>query len=187
MGLVLVGKILVAALSRTDVTEDKRKDFYLYIDEFQNFITESINTILAEARKYRLCLTIGHQFIGQLVKNQDTSVRDSIFGNVGTMVAFNVGVDDSEFLAKQFEPVFNTFDLINIEKHNAYIKLLVDNETLSPFNFSPPERGQGNPEISGAIKELSRLKYGRSRQEVEREILERGKTSKPETEEESDY
>ena len=180
LGLVLVGKILVAALSRTDIPEEQRKDFYLYIDEFQNFITESVNTILAEARKYKLCLTIGHQFIGQLVKAPDTSIRDSVFGNVGTTVSFNVGVDDAEFLAKQFEPVFNAYDLINIEKYNAYIKLLVDNQSLPPFNFLPYQRDPGNPEVAKAIKELSRLKYGRSKQEIEQEIRNRGKIPEPE-------
>lgn len=175
LGLVLVGKILAAALSRTDIEEKERKDFYLYIDEFQNFITESINTILAEARKYRLCLTIANQYIGQLVKNQDTSVRDAVFGTVGTLISFKVGVEDAEFLEKEFAPVFNLHDLVNVEKFNAYIKLLVDNQSLRPFNVLPYPPKKGSVETSKIVKELSRLKYGRAREEVEREILERGK------------
>ncbi|MCH7759372.1 type IV secretion system DNA-binding domain-containing protein [Patescibacteria group bacterium] len=175
IGLILVGKILIAALSRTDIPEEERKDFFLYIDEFQNFITDSIHTILAEARKYRLCLTIAHQYIGQLVKNQDTSMRDAIFGTVGTNIAFKIGVEDAEFLAKEFAPVFSPYDLVNMERYSAYIKLLVDNQTLSPFNLAPDPPKQGNPERAKAIKELSRLKYGRAKSEIEREILERSK------------
>ncbi len=175
LGLVLVGKILIASLSRTDLPEEQRKDFYLYIDEFQNFITESIGVILAEARKYRLCLTIAHQYIGQLVKGQDTSIRDAIFGTVGTIIAFKIGVEDAEFIAKEFEPVFNTYDLINVEKYNAYIKLLVDNQSLLPFNLQPLPPQKGNPEISQIVKELSQLRYGQDKALVEREILERRK------------
>ena len=175
LGLVLVGKILMAALSRTDIPEDERKDFYLYIDEFQNFITESINTILAEARKYRLCLTIAHQYIGQLVKGQDTSTRDAIMGTVGTFIAFKMGIEDAQLLSKEFAPVFNEYDMINIEKFNAYIKLLVDNQATRPFNMQtiPPQRG--NPEIAKIIKEIVALKYGYPKEKVEREILERRK------------
>lgn len=177
LGLILVGKILVAALSRTDIPEEKRKDFYLYIDEFQNFITESINTILAEARKYRLCLIIAHQYIGQLVKTQDTSVRDAVFGTTGTIIAFKIGVEDAEFLGKEFEPVFSTYDLVNVEKYNAYIKLLVDNQSLRPFNLRPYAPQKGSLEVAKMVKELSQLKYGRPRDEVEKEILERGRVT----------
>ncbi len=170
LGLVLVGRILMSALGRTDMPEEKRKDFYLYIDEFQNFITESINTILAEARKYHLNLTMAHQFIGQLVNGQDTSIRDSIFGNVGTTIAFNVGVEDAEFLEKQFKPVFNAYDLANIEKYHAYIKLLVDNQNIEPFNIKGLQRRPGNKEIADIVKKMSRLKYGRNRKSIKRDL-----------------
>ena len=173
LGLVLVGKILMASLSRTDIPEEERKDFYLYIDEFQNFITESISTILAEARKYRLCLNIAHQYIGQLVKAQDTSIRDAIFGTVGTIVAYKVGVEDVEILAKEFSPVISQYDLVNVEKYNAYIRLLVDNQSTRPFNLKPPSLPPGNPEIAKIIKQISALKYGRPKAEIEKEILER--------------
>jgi len=178
LGLVLVGRILMSALGRTDMPENKRKDFYLYIDEFQNFITESINTILAEARKYRLNLIMAHQFIGQLVNNQDTSIRDSIFGNVGTTIAFNVGIEDAEFLEKQFKPVFNAYDLANIEKYHAYIKLLVDNQNLEPFNISSYQRKPGNKEIAKTIKHLSVLKYGRDRSAIKRDLDQRNEKIK---------
>jgi len=178
LGLVLMGKILMSALSRTDIPEEQRKNFYLYIDEFQNFITESINVILAEARKYKLCLTMAHQYIGQLSKGQDTSIRDAIFGTVGTLISFRIGVEDAEFLSKEFAPVFSPQDLINIEKYHAYIKLLVDNQSLTPFNIKLPYVGDvypGNPEIAKIIKELSKLKYGKSRAVVDEEIKKRAK------------
>ncbi|HEB01442.1 MAG TPA: type IV secretory system conjugative DNA transfer family protein, partial [Candidatus Portnoybacteria bacterium] len=115
LGLIIVSKLQMGAMARVDIPQEQRKDFYLYIDEFQNFTTESIATVLAEARKYRLCLIIAHQFIGQL----EEKIRDSVFGNVGSMVSFRLGPDDAEFMAKQFEPVFNESDLINIDNFNA--------------------------------------------------------------------
>jgi hypothetical protein len=171
LGLIVTGKLLMAAFSRIDIPQEERKDFYLYMDEFQNFTTESIATILSEARKYRLCLTMAHQFIGQL----EEKIRDAVFGNVGSLVAFRVGADDAEFLVKQFEPVFDQNDLINIDNFNAHIKLMIDNETSQPFDLLtyPPEKG--SPEIAQIIKELSRLKYGRDKKMVEREILERSR------------
>jgi len=171
LGLIIVGKILMAAFSRVDELEEKRPDFYLYVDEFQNFTTESIAIILAEARKYRLNLIIAHQFIGQLREN----IRDAVFGNVGSMVAFRVGAEDAEFLAKQYEPIFNQQDLINIDNFNAYLKLLINNQTSTPFNVRIHLRTPSNPDMAGKIKEISRLKYGRERQVVEKEIQERSK------------
>jgi len=173
LGMVIVGKILMAALSRVDTPEDKRKDFYLFIDEFQNFITDTISIILSEARKYKLCLTVAHQYIGQLVKGNDTSIRDSVFGNVGTIIAFRIGPDDAELVAKQFAPVFNQYDLINIPKYNAYLKLLVDNQNPPAFNIQPLAPQLGDKALAQKIKELSRIKYGRDRNIVEKEILER--------------
>ncbi len=175
LGLVLVGKVLMAALSRTDLPKEERKDFYFYLDEFQNFITDSISVILSEARKYRLNLNIAHQYIGQLIKNQDTSVRDAIFGNVGTLIAFKVGAEDAEFLAKEFAPVFDAHDLVNIDKYNAYIKLTVNNQPLRAFNihtFPFQKTREVDPQ---KIKRLSALKYGRDKSVVEAEILKRMK------------
>jgi len=169
LGLVIVGKILMAALSRVDMatTGQKPNDFYLYIDEFQNVTTDSISTILSEARKYRLSLNIAHQFIAQL---QD-SIKDSVFGNVGSMAVFRVGTEDAEFLEKQFNPIFNKNDIIKLENYNAYMKLLIGGQPGKPFNIRsmPPE--QGNREMIPLIKELSYLKYGRDRAQIEAEIL----------------
>ncbi|PIT90449.1 MAG: hypothetical protein COU22_02125 [Candidatus Komeilibacteria bacterium CG10_big_fil_rev_8_21_14_0_10_41_13] len=173
LGMVIVGKLLMSALSRVDLPADKRTDFHLYIDEFQNFITDSIAIILSEARKYKLCLTIAHQYIGQLVRKGDTSIRDAVFGNVGTIVAFRIGPDDAEFLSKQFSPVFNEYDLLNIPKFNAYIRMLVDNQNVPPFNLSPYPPKMGDQSMVEKIKQLSRLKYGRDRSLVEEEIMSR--------------
>ncbi|MDP1629358.1 MAG: TraM recognition domain-containing protein, partial [bacterium] len=136
LGMLIVGKLLMAAFSRIDAPEEERSDFYLSLDEFQNFSTESIATILAEARKYRLNLIIAHQFIGQLTEK----IKSAVFGNVGSMAVFRVGADDAEFLAKQFQPIFSVSDLINIDNYNAYVKLLIGGQTSSPFNIQtfPP-------------------------------------------------
>ncbi len=173
LGLIIVGKLLMAAFSRVDVSEEERKDFYLYMDEFQNFSTDSIATILSEARKYKLCLIMGHQFIGQLTEE----ISKAVFGNVGSMVAFRVGAEDAESLVKQFEPVFDVNSLINIDNFNAHIKLMINNEISKSFSLAiyPPE--QGNNEIAKSIKKLSHMKYGRDRAEVEKEIAERWKSS----------
>ena len=175
LGSIIVTKLLAAAFSRVDAPEEQRPDFYLYMDEFQNFTTESVSTILAEARKYKLDLIIAHQFIGQLMEN----IKNAVFGNVGSMAVFRVGAEDAEFLVKQFEPVFNQQDLVNIDNFNAYVKLLINNQTSLPFNIrcSPPVKG--NLEITAKIKEISRLKYGREREIVEKEIQERSKIEAP--------
>ncbi|NQU77963.1 type IV secretion system DNA-binding domain-containing protein [Candidatus Falkowbacteria bacterium] len=181
LGLIIVSKLQMAALARADMPEDQRKDFYLYIDEFQNFITDSISTILAEARKYKLNLTIAHQYIGQLQENQDTKIRDAVFGNVGTIASFRVGVDDAETIAKQLGPPVSEYDVMNMEKYNAYLRLLVDNQATKPFNIHcfPPK--PGNPALAEKIREYSRLKYGRERAIVEEEILERTRLGESET------
>ncbi len=180
LGMILVGKILMAALSRTDLPQARRKDFYLYIDEFQNFTTDSISTILSEARKYNLNLTIAHQYIGQMVKNQDTSIKDAVFGNVGTMITFKIGSEDAQALEKEYSPVFNQFDLINIEKYTAYTKLLIDNTASRPFSMSTiwPLQGKETPGMSKKIRTLSRLKYGQDRNVIEAEIRKRGGVDK---------
>lgn len=173
LGMVCVGKLLIAALSRADTDESERADFYLYIDEFQNYVSESISIILSEARKYKLNLTIAHQYINQLTKNNNTSVRDAVFGNVGTMVAFRVGVEDAELITQQFAPVVDQYDVMNIEKYHAYIRLLIDNQNPPAFSLAPTSPQATNPARVKALKELSRLKYGRPREIVEKEIFER--------------
>ncbi len=166
IGLIIVGKLLMASLSRTDVPESERRDFYLYIDEFQNVTTRSIATILSEARKYRLDLVIAHQFLGQL----EEEIKKAVFGNVGSMAAFRIGSDDAEFMANQFRPVFGPEDLLNIDNYNAYLKLLVGGETTQPFNVRTYPPGAKNPAAGEVIKNYSRLAYGRPREEVEAEI-----------------
>jgi hypothetical protein len=172
LGMVVVGKILMSALSRTDIPKEERRDFYLYIDEFQNFTTDSIAIILSEARKYMLNLIIAHQYIGQLVKGQDATIRDAVFGNAGTIASFKIGVEDADILAKEFAPVFDSYDVINVEKYTAYIKLLIDNEAGRAFNMHTFPLDKGDPLFAKKIIEMSRLKYGRDRKAVEDEILE---------------
>lgn len=181
LGMIVVGKILMAALSRTDMPADQRKDFYLYIDEFQNFTTNSICQILSEARKYALNLVIAHQYIGQLSKNNNTEIKDAVFGNVGTMITFKIGTEDAEFLVKEFSPVFNAYDLINIDKGTAYIKLLVDNSPSRPFSMKTiwPLVGIKREGVSPKIRALSRLKFGQDRKIVEAEIIRRTETPAP--------
>ena len=169
LGMVIVGKILMAALSRVDTPEEKRNDFALYIDEFQNFTTDSIATILSEARKYGLSLVMAHQFIAQLTDK----IRDAVFGNVGSQIVFRVGAKDAEFLVKQFEPVFSENDLVNIDNRNAYVKLLVNGVTTKPFNIQTMPFPKGVPELAANLKEYSRQKYGADRVTVEDEIYRR--------------
>jgi hypothetical protein len=179
LGMILVGKILISSLSRTDMAKERRKDFYLYIDEFQNFTTDSVCSILSEARKYALNLIMAHQYLGQLVKGQDTSIKDAVFGNVGTWILFKIGSEDAEKLEKEFAPVFNQYDLINVEKYTAYIKLLIDNTAARPFSMKTlwPIPGEYRPDIAEQIKALSRLKYGQDRNIIEAEIARRAKLS----------
>lgn len=169
LGMIIVGKLLMAAFSRVDVPQEQRRDFNLYIDEFQNFTTDSISTILSEARKYRLNLVIAHQFIAQL----DEKISDAVFGNVGSMIVFRVGADDAEFLVKQFEPIFTQNDLMNIDNFNAYLKLLINGETSKPFNIRLLPKPKGDEQLKSALREFSRQKYGRSREEVELDIMKR--------------
>ena len=138
IGLILVGKILIAALSRSDSFGKDFPPFYLYIDEFHNITTDSISTILSEARKYKLSLNIAHQFIAQLEEN----IKNSVFGNVGTICAFRVGADDSEALESQFIPTFSSSDLMNIDTGSAYIRLLVNGKPAKPFNIQISFRHQ---------------------------------------------
>jgi hypothetical protein len=173
LGMIVVTKLQMAAMGRADMEEHLRKDFYLYIDEFQNFVTDSIATILSEARKYRLCLIIAHQYIGQLVKNNDTKIKEAVFGNAGTMFTARIGPEDVDTLEKVYGPDFNGYDLINSDKVTWYVKMIVDNASTRPFTLNFDMAPQGNRELADAIKELSRLKYGRDKGIVEAEILER--------------
>ena len=166
IGLIIVGKILMAALSRVDSLGKDLPPFYLYIDEFQNITTDSISTILSEARKYRLALSVAHQFIKQL----DEKIKDSVFGNVGSIAAFRVGAEDAEFLEKQFAPVFSAKDLMNLDNYNAYMKLLAHGKTVKPFSMETIAPARGNPTQIDQLKELSYLKFGRERSAVESEV-----------------
>ncbi|MDO8561873.1 MAG: TraM recognition domain-containing protein, partial [bacterium] len=165
LGLVLVSKFLQAAFSRVDTRGDLPV-FYLYIDEFQNFATPSIGTILSEARKYKLSLIIAHQFIAQL----EEKIRDSVIGNVGTKAAFRVGTTDAEFLAKQFEPGFTAPDLENLPNRNAVLSLLVNGVPARPFTIQTQDLPEFDFGKVAAMKELSYLTYGRDRGEIEAEV-----------------
>ncbi|OGY96525.1 MAG: hypothetical protein A2122_01280 [Candidatus Liptonbacteria bacterium GWB1_49_6] len=170
LGMVITGKLLMAALSRVDIPDvNQRRDFNLYIDEFQNFTTDSISTILSEARKYRLSLTMAHQFIAQLAEK----IRDAVFGNVGSQIVFRVGAQDAEFLVKQFEPVFDQNDLVSIDNFNAFVRILVNGETTKPFNIKTLYPEPGNRENIDRLKEYSREKYGADRKEIEEQIFKR--------------
>jgi hypothetical protein len=179
LGLIIVSKLTMAALSRADIPEEERSDFYLYIDEFQNFITDSISTILSEARKYKLNLIIAHQYMGQLAPKGDTKIRDAVLGNAGTMMAFRIGIEDAQILEKEFAPTFNAYDLVNVAKYTAYVKLLIENTGSKPFNMIAYPPKKGNKDLAAAIKQLSRLKYGRDKTIVEMEIMERSQLGIP--------
>ncbi len=176
LGLLLVPRILMAAMSRQDMPMPERKDFYLYVDEFQNFATQDFAQILSEARKYRLNLVVANQFIGQI----DEEVKQAVFGNVGTTVAFRVGVSDANFIQHEFTPIFNESDLVNVERYHVFIKTLVDGEPQTPFSMDltrdiEQELKYASPELAKSIIQLSRLKYGRDREEIEAEISKRAK------------
>jgi hypothetical protein len=176
LGLILVPKILVAAMSRQDVPQDQRKDFFLYVDEFQNFATPDFAQILSEARKFRLDLIVANQFIGQM----EEEVKNAIFGNVGTIMSFRVGVSDANYLQHEFQPIFTEADLINVDVFNAYIKTIVGNEPVLPFSLDTTkdiakEKSQMNVRVSELIKELSRLKYGKDVRAIEGEIAQRAR------------
>lgn len=164
--MIIVGKILMAALSRVDDVTKGFPPFYLYIDEFQNVTTNSISSILSEARKYKLGLTIAHQFIAQI----DEGIRDAVFGNVGSIASFRVGSEDAEFLAKQFEPVFSAKDIANIENRNAYVRLLSNGTPTAPFSIRTMNSPETDFEYAQQMIEFSTLKYGTNREIVDAEI-----------------
>ncbi len=172
IGLLLVGKITMAALSRVDILgRGEVNDFYLYIDEFQNVTTDSITTILSEARKYRLGLIMAHQYIEQL----DNSIRDAVFGNVGNMIIYRISPENAKVFEQQLAPTFTPTDIIKLENFNAYAKILVKGTPQKPFNLQIPPPPKGNIEITDKVKQLSYLKYGRPREEIEAEIFSRYK------------
>jgi len=172
LGALVITKLQLAAMSRVDMPEEKRRDFYLYVDEFQNFATDAFINILSEARKYRLCLILANQYLSQLEEmtpaGRSTKVRDSVFGNVGTIISFRIGAEDAEFLEKEFTPEFNIDDLVNLGKYNIYLKLMINGLAGRPFSAEtlPPIF---LPEVSCREKiiKVSRERYG-----VERKIIE---------------
>jgi hypothetical protein len=173
LGMIISSKIQIAAFSRQNQPEEARVPFYLYVDEFQNFTSKTFATILSEARKYALSLNITHQYIEQL----DEDTRNAVFGNVGTIISWRIGAPDAEFMVKIMDPL-NTEDLINVEKYNYYVRLMIDSAPSKPFNVTtyPPDPHE-NIQVGEAIRELSRLKFGRDRDIVEAEVRMRSKSA----------
>ena len=172
LGAMIITKLQLAAMERVRILEQERRDYYLYIDEFQNFATDSFANILSEARKYRLNLIVAHQYIGQLVTDTSTKVRDAIFGNVGTMLIFRVGAADAEALEQEFTPEFMPQDLVNLPNWNIYLKLMVNGITSRPFSAAtlPPMRWGEEEDHSEKIIQESRSHYGMPREEIEARI-----------------
>jgi hypothetical protein len=166
LGSLLVAAFQMAALSRADTPEASRPDFFLAVDEFHNFTTDAFASILSEARKYRLCLTLAHQYVDQL----EESIRHAVFGNVGTLMTFRLGNRDAEVLAREFHPTFAPADLVGLDKYRIYLRLMIDGAASRPFSAKtlPPlgrRYGRGD-----TIRRRSREKYARPRAEVERKI-----------------
>lgn len=188
LGLVFVNKVNMAALGRADIPQKDRRRFYLYVDEFQNFITDAFATILSEARKYELALIMAHQYIGQLVGKTEsygqssTKMRDAVFGNVGTILSFKIGAEDAEYMAKEMAPVLSEQDVIGIPNFNCYVKLNINNTTSRPFSMATIyDESQRNDKLAALIKEYSRMKYGRKKLFVNQEIEDRIGISRPAT------
>jgi hypothetical protein len=176
LGLLIIPKLLAAAMSRANIPEDKRRDFFLYVDEFQNFATPDFAVILSEARKYHLGLTVANQFIGQM----DEEVKNAVFGNVGTQMCFRIGVTDASYMAREFQPRFSESDLMNVERFHAYMKTIVNNENVEPFSVDMTKdmsvlKAERNEKIAQAIVQLSRLKFGKPAELVEAEINQRAR------------
>lgn len=174
LGSMLVTKFQIDAMSRADIPEKERRDFYLYVDEFQNFATKAFATILSEARKYRLSLTMAHQYVGQLtIGERDSSLRDAVFGNVGSLISFQVGSDDAEELSLQFEEMVSAKDILSLPKYHAYMRLMIDGIPSKPFSVAtlpPPDVKQDIHRIE-TLRELSRERYAQKREVVEEKIL----------------
>ena len=171
IGGLLITKLQLAAMSRVDIPEDQRQDFFLYIDEFQHFATESFVNILSEARKYRLSLILSHQYIAQLGTGTEAPVRDAVFGNVGTIVSFRIGAEDAEWMEKEFMPEFIGEDFVNLAKYTIYVKLMIDGVSSRPFsaNTMPPPMHLPQS-FREQIIEFSRNAYGTKIEEVEEQI-----------------
>lgn len=175
LGLILVARIQMGAMSRVDTPEKNRRDFFLYVDEFQNFATDSFCSILSEARKYHLGLIMAHQYINQLTISksgaQNTQIRDAVFGNVGTMQSFKIGAEDAEYMAKEYAPLLSEQDVIGIANYKAYMKLNIRNTTTRPFSLETiwDEKGK-NEKVGEILRQYSRMKYGRKREFVDQEI-----------------
>ena len=177
LGLILVSKIQIAAMRRQKIPKDQRTEFFMYIDEFQNYVTPAIESILSEARKYRLWLVLAHQYLGQLEKSDaltksNLNLKEAIFGNVWSVMTYKIWPSDAEFLAKYFAPDFSEQDLVNIDKFKSVMKLAVHNQPTTPFSMTPvnPYLESWNAKLAKAYKELSRLKYWRDRAFVDKEI-----------------
>lgn len=173
LGMIFVMKFQAAAMSRANIPEDQRQDFCLYVDEFQNFSTDSFATIMSEARKYHLNLVVANQFTTQLTEE----IRDAVFGNMGTIVSFRVGQNDVESLGRYFQPMFDTEDLLRVPNRNTIVRTLIGGVPTQPFSMATiAPLGTPNKELGDALKQLSAAKHGRPRQIVEKEIFERMKT-----------
>lgn len=175
LGLIFVSKINMAAMSRADIPEEQRKDFFLYVDEFQNFATDTFGEILSEARKYHLALIMAHQYIAQIGsakgKSDKPSIKDAVFGNAGTIMSFKVGAEDAEYLEKEYAPLLSQQDIIGIANFTTYCKLNIDNATTRPFDMKTIwDSSYKNPEVAKIIKEYSRKMYGRKKEYVDMEI-----------------
>ncbi len=181
LGLIIVSKLQVAALRRQkELTGGKKpNDFFLYIDEFQNYVTDAIESILSEARKYRLSMHLAHQYISQIDTSNSqkggVNLKDAVFGNVGTMMCYKIGAQDAEYMAKEMSPVFTDQDLINVDKYKAVMKLSIDTQPSRPFSIVPtnPYLEKGDEKVAQALKQISRLTYARSKKFVEKEIFAR--------------
>jgi hypothetical protein len=170
LGIIFVMKFQAAAMGRANVSEDEREDFCLFVDEFQNFATDSFETILSEARKYRLNLVLGNQFMAQLTDK----IREAIIGNVGTVISGRIGTTDAEVMVKRYRPTFDEDDLTKMPNHESIASVMINNMPSAPFSMSwIAPMGQQNPRLSGALKQLSAAKYGKSRAEVEKAIFDR--------------
>jgi hypothetical protein len=170
LGIIFVMKFQAAAMGRADMAEDERVDFSLYVDEFQNFATESFESILSEARKYRLNLILGNQFMTQLTDK----IREAIIGNVGTVVSGRIGITDAEILVKKFAPTFDAEDLTKMPNYQSVTSVMINNVPSAPFSMSfLPPMGQSNPQLRDALKRLSAAKYGKPRAQVEKDIFTR--------------
>ena len=166
LGMLLVSKLQMAAFKRNEIPEDQRRDFYLYLDEFQNFTTDSISTILSEARKYRLCLILAHQYIGQL----SDGIRNAVFGNVGTVVSFRISSDDAEIIAQRMQPYYTAEDLVLVDNLKAVITLMINGKTSKAFNLEVIFADRSDLNLQQQVIMQSRQKYAKPVSEIRADI-----------------